>query len=455
MSASVKSKCFKPARGHAAGAKACALLLLAVGALCLPACGGRAVPEDPPLPDAASSAAASAFTSAVPVTEAAAVTETAAAADVAAVTEAAGKTAAPPTELRSLGGALAEKADAVAARYGAVGVQAAVARGGAVRYTYEYGAAVRPEGLPVTKDTKFRVASLSKFVTETVFLRLVDEGRAAVDGNVETYLGCPVRNPSYPDTVITPAMLMTHSSSLLDSAAFLEGRQNGSSIPLAELLRNPSSYSGSRPGTAESYSNFGVAVLGAACEKLTGASFERLASEYVFTPLGIDAAYTASALAEPSLLGELYGQGGLTRERQLAEAFREEPGQTYHLVQGNLTVSAADYLSVLCRVWRDAFSAGQGVLLSKESAAAMFRPQFADEGFGQRRCDSVIDGLSLCCHTGSNFGMFAAFAFSPETGDGVVVLTSGADTGIDPASDIYQVCLDYIRLFYANDALPG
>ena len=452
MSASVKSTCFKPARGSAAAIVFRALLLPAAGALCLSACRGdrQAVPERA-VPPATASCAVTA-TDAATVSKAAMVTQAATAAD--ARVKAAGEAAAP-LEIRLLCGTLAEEADAVAARYGAVGVQAAVTRGGAVRYTYEYGTAVRPQGLPVTRDTKFRVASLSKFVTETVFLRLVDEGRASLDENVETYLGCPVRNPSYPDTPVTPAMLMTHTSSLLDSAAFLEGRLNGSSVPLAELLQSPSSYSGSRPGTAFVYSNFGVAVLGAACEKLTGTSFERLASEYVFGPLGIDAAYTASALSDPSLLGELYGQGGLTRERQLAEAFRAEPGQTYHLVQGNLTVSAADYAAVLCRVWRDAFAAEESVLLSGQSAGAMFRPRFAGEGFGQRRCESVIDGLSLCCHTGSNFGMYAAFAFSPETGDGVVVLTSGADTGTDPASDIYQVCLDYIRLFYANEALPS
>ena len=81
----------------------------------------------------------------------------------------------------------------------------------------------------------------------------------------------------------------------------------------------------------------------------------------------------------------------------------------------------------------------------------MFRAQFGLEGFGQWHTQSAVPGVPLCCHTGSNFGMFSAFVFCETTGDGVVVLTSGAETGKDADSEIYNVCLDYIRLFYGAD----
>lgn len=345
----------------------------------------------------------------------------------------------------------AQSADRIAERYGAVGVQAAVIRDGAVRYAYSYGTAVREDNIPVTADTKYRAASLSKFVTEVVFMRLVDEGTVSLDEDVGAYLGYRVRNPSYPDVPVTPRMLMSHIASVIDSGDFLEGRLNGSSIPLRELVSSGASYAGYCPGTQYSYSNFGVSLIGAACEKVTGRSFESLAEEYIFRPLGIDAAYTASALSRPDLLGELYGSGGMTRDAQLREAFLDIPGETYHLVQGNLTISATDYAKILCRVYQDASAADGGVLLSAQSAQEMFRAQSGAEGFGQWHTGSAVPGISLCCHTGSNFGMFSTFVFSETTGDGVVVLTSGAETGKDADSGIYNVCLDYIRLLYGAD----
>ena len=345
----------------------------------------------------------------------------------------------------------ADSADQIAERYGAVGVQAAVIRNGTVRYVYSYGTAVRSDNIPVTADTKYRVASLSKFVTEVIFMRLVDEGMTSLDEDIGTYLGCQVRNPSYPDVPITPRMLMVHIASVIDSGDFLEGRLNGSSIPLRELVSSGASYAGYCPGTQYSYSNFGVSLIGAACEKVTGRSFESLAEEYIFRPLDIDAGYTASLLNRTDLLGELYGSGGMTRDAQLREAFLDVPGETYHLAQGNLTISAADYAKILCRVYQDASAADGGVLLSAQSAQEMFRAQFGLEGFGQWHTQSAVPGVSLCCHTGSNFGMFSTFVFCETTGDGVVVLTSGAETGKDADSEIYNVCLDYIRLLYGAD----
>ena len=372
-------------------------------------------------------------------------------APVGSVPSAPDESAVPTEALAGLKAETGQSADRIAERYGAVGVQAAVIRGGNVRYAYSYGTAVQAENIPVAADTKYRVASLSKFVTEVVVMRLVDEGRVFLDGDISDYLGYRVRNPYYPDDPITPRMLMEHSSSVIDSDAFLEGRLNGSSIPLSELVSSGASYAGYRPRAQYSYSNFGVSLVGAACEKVTGRSFESLAEEYIFRPLGIDAGYVASSLSRPDLLAELYGSGGMTRDAQLQEKFLDTPGETYHLVQGNLTISAADYAKILCRVYRDASAANGGVLLSAQSAQEMFRRQFGSEGFGQWHTESAVPGVSLCCHTGSNFGMFSTFVFNETTGDGVVVLTSGADTGKDAGSGIYNVCLDYIRLLYGID----
>lgn len=341
-------------------------------------------------------------------------------------------------------------ADELCRKYGAVSVQAAVIRDGKVTATYEYGLADRGSGRKTTRETKYRVASLSKLAAEIVFMRLCDEGLADTHTDIGEYLGYEVRNPSYPDVPVTAEMLMAHTSSVIDSSAFLTSRQNHSSVPLKELLQSGGSYSAAEPGTSYAYSNFGVAVLGAVCEKITGRHFYELARDYLFDKLGIDAAFTASMLENTDELAVLYGFGGYSVSQQLNESFCDELAQTHHLVQGNLTISARDYAKLICVLLNNGKAESGEVILSPESVKEMLSDHYngAEElGYGVWFSENYIDGEKVAAHTGSNFGMFSSFVFSPEKRNGVVVLTSGADGSIKFDEDMTYICLELIRHF--------
>ena len=181
--------------------------------------------------------------------------------------------------------------DRICGKYDATGVQVAVIKNGKMFDTYEYGVARKDGNIPVTADTKYRVASLSKLVTDIVFMRLCEDGLLDLNADISNYLGFKVRNPRYPESVITPAMLMSHTSSIVDSQKFLSSRLSSSSERIENLLERNDSYSYSKPGTEFSYSNFSVALIGSICEKTTGKAFDTLAHEYIFNPMGIDASY--------------------------------------------------------------------------------------------------------------------------------------------------------------------
>ncbi|MCS6825916.1 MAG: beta-lactamase family protein, partial [Caldilinea sp.] len=74
--------------------------------------------------------------------------------------------------------------------------------------------------LPVTAQTKFRVASISKLVTALATMQLVERGRLNLDADVSNALGWTLRNPYWPDLPITPRMLLTHTSSLRDGEVY-------------------------------------------------------------------------------------------------------------------------------------------------------------------------------------------------------------------------------------------
>lgn len=350
---------------------------------------------------------------------------------------------------------LKAKADQISEKYGSVAVQVAVMKNNSLVYTYEYGYADAFSKTNVTADTKFRVASLAKLITDSVFMKLCDLGLASIDADISDYLGFKVRNPYYPDKVITPTMLMSHTSTILNSSSFQYSRDNGSFMTIRELIESPDCFANCEPGTYYSYSNFGVAVIGAICETLTGKHFNELAREYFFEPLNIDASYLASDLKDPSLLANLYGSEGLTVQEQMATRFNSNIGQTHHLVQGNLIISAKDYTKFLAM-----FSAGgvtpDGVrLLSESSIAQMKISRIYDEcnlgsGFGIEENRNVFENRTLYSHTGNAYGMHSIYIIDPETGDGMTVLTSGSSVEYLDSRGIYDICYDFVKLMFPN-----
>ena len=345
--------------------------------------------------------------------------------------------------------------DAIAARYGATGVQAAWIRDGRTAGSYTFGYADRAAGQAVRDDSAFRCASLSKTVCAMVVLRMQTDGLLRIDDDIGTLLGFPVRNPRYPDAVITLRMLMAHTSSIIDSTDFLDSRNAASSVPLRDLLSRRSSYSGARPGTQYAYSNFGVAVLAAAAETAAGKSFETLAQQYLFRPLAIDASFSASTLAQPQRAAALYGTSGNVQwsaARQMQETPARLIGQTHHIYQGNLTISASDYAAILCMLLHAA-DGSDTRLFPQEAAREMLSMQFRSasvtQGLCVKKAEHVMDGRSFWSHTGSNFGMYAAYVIDPADKSGVVVLTSGANA-VKDSSELPNICAEIIRTLYAR-----
>lgn len=351
----------------------------------------------------------------------------------------------PPVDITTTLDPIKTQIDEICEKYEATGVQVAVLKDGKLYGTHQYGYAVKEDEIKLTEDSKYRIASLSKLITDIIFMRLAEDGLVSLDADISEYLGFKVRNPHYPDAVITPAMLMSHMSSIIDSSRFLESRLNGSKEKLEDLLNSRDSYSATKPGTDYSYSNFSIAIVGCICEKVTGKNFDVLADEYIFDLLNIDAGYVASNIKKQSLVAAIYGEGGYSIGTQMEEKFCDELGQTHHLVQGNLTISAKDYITIAAVLCNEGKAADGTQILKKESVDKML----ADEvGFGFERNRNVIEGKEFLFHTGCNFGMFSGYVIDPETDFGICVLTSGAPGTKDGASYIYEIILEIIRLSY-------
>lgn len=171
----------------------------------------------------------------------------------------------------------------------------------------------RKKDLPVTEDTRFRVASVSKQFTSYTIMQLVEQGKLKLDGDVSDYLGFMLRNPAYPNTPITVRMLMSHTSSLRDGSIYAIAPP----LSVKEFFTPQGQYweegkhfapASEAPGEYFKYSNLNYGLLGTIIEKITGERFDLYQKEHIFKDLAIKADYTVGNFTpqEFKKLGAIY-----------------------------------------------------------------------------------------------------------------------------------------------------
>lgn len=181
------------------------------------------------------------------------------------------------------------------------GLAAGFAKDGVVRLARGYGIADLAQHREVSADTMFHIASITKTVTATSIMRLVEAGKLALDEPVSSYLDFPVTNPRFPDTAITCRQLLTHTSSISDAKYYdvdFRVRGHDATETLANFVRQYLSPAGSNysadgcfsataPGSAWDYSNVGFALLGYIASRAGGRDMREQSRADIFLPLGM------------------------------------------------------------------------------------------------------------------------------------------------------------------------
>jgi len=338
-------------------------------------------------------------------------------------------------------------------------------------------------GKPADAATLYRVASISKLVTTLGAMKLVEEGKLALDADVSAYLGYRLRNPHFPDAPITLRMLLSHTSSLRDDAGY-----SWESAELQDVLLHGSAAmwsSHAKPGAYFSYANLPWGVVGTIMEKVTGERFDRLMRRLVVDPLGMQGGYNPADLpAERAThVATLYRKATAGDKQvwnpqgpwipQVDDYSRSPPiararagyvagtNGTLFAPQGGLRASVAD----LGRVMRMLMAGGEldaKRYLSQESVDAILAPQWRRDGangdadYGSHRGrfnswglgsqhfldvsgpdfgDRLVEGggFTATGHLGDAYGLMATLAFDRASRSGFVFLVGG--TGFDPETD--------------------
>ena len=337
------------------------------------------------------------------------------------------------------------------------------------------------QDLPATPDTLYRIASISKMVTTLGLMRLLENGKVALDADVSAYLGFTLRNPHFPDRAITLRHLLTHRSSLRDEAGY--------SFPAGTALRDflvPggalhgagamwSSQAG--PGDYFTYCNLGWGLIGTLMERVTGERFDRLMRRLLLQPLGLEGGYNPAELPPAALakLAALYRKRSVDTEVWNANgpwiaqaddygvrAPAAPPGLENYVIgdnatpfspTGGLRIAARGLGTIMLMLMNGGVHEGQRILKA-ETLERMFARQWTADGEGgngdtlngffnawglgnahfpdQPGMRLVEGGFDAVGHLGDAYGLRSVFAFDPKRRHGMIVLVGG--TARDPGS---------------------
>lgn len=315
------------------------------------------------------------------------------------------------------------------------GLATAIVVGDEIVQAGGYGWANPEEESAVTPDTLFYLASVSKPLTATIAMRLVDRKLLDLDADVNQYLPFEVHNPYFPDQPITLRQLLTHSSSISDEGFYVRGDEfvsfgdwPGSLIQLLTDYLTPgglyydadtSFRDAAPPGSPSGYSNVGITLVGALVESVTGAPFETASHELLFDPLGMTESSWFLANLDVDLVAVPCAW--------TPEGYEAYPHFGLALFPaGNLRTSAVQ-LANFARLHLNRGKFEGRRILERKTAKRMVRLQSSgldrDWGFGFEIAQD--DEHRIASHGGGFTGVITDLWLGLDEGIGVVVLTNG------------------------------
>src|SRR5215510_6383485 len=241
-----------------------------------------------------------------------------------------------------------EKVDALAAAEfakdnrggGAIGIVS----GPELVWTKSYGYADMENKTPATKDTVYRIGSITKQFTALMLLQLVEAGKVRLSDPVEKYFPevNKVEGRFAGAPPITLVQLATHTSGLgrepADLQTYLKGTvSEWEKVMIAALPRTKYNF---EPGARFSYSNIGYAILGATLSRAAGQSYVEYVSQKIFAPLGMThTAFEPNEKIKPHL-AKGYDIQGSRADAETPE--REHQGRGYKVPNGAMYTTVGD-----------------------------------------------------------------------------------------------------------------
>ncbi len=315
-----------------------------------------------------------------------------------------------------------------------VGLAVAIVENGEIRFVKGYGVTYAGGNEPVTPDTIFRWASVSKGVAANMVVKLADQGRLSLYEPVAKY-AASLRLPAGNEHRATISDLLSHRLGLFSHAndSKLEDGMN------PRLLRGDLATLNAicPPGQCHSYQNVAYDAASEIVEKVTGRPYEQVVREQLFLPLGMSSAtMSRQGLVGARSWARPHRGGRTSKPVEVTEPYYRVPAA------GGVNSSIKDLA-----IWMQAQMGEEPEVLSPKVLSSVQSPRAntpgelgrmrkfrerlskATYGLGWRIYD--YSGHTVVGHRGGVTGYRSLIMFDPAKKSGVVALwnSSAAQPG--------------------------
>ena len=355
-----------------------------------------------------------------------------------------------------------------------VGFSVAIVNQDGILYEKGFGYSDVKAGKKYTALSIQNIASISKTFIGIALLKAQELGKLNLDDPISKYLPFEITNPHFPNSTITIRHLVTHTSSIKDSARYEKNgyvlkdvndngakangnfRASSEMISLEDFLKKnlnkdgqwfkKSTFLKSQPGNQFEYSNVAAGLAALVLEKATQTTFSSFTQEYILKPLNM------------SNSGWFFEDIDFTKHSKLY-IDRETEMAFYKLVtypDGGMITSSNNLGKYLVEVIKG--YNGVGTILTKESYIELFKPQLNANNHKERNEKSVYNdeynmgvfmGMSAkgqIGHTGYDPGVLTLMFFNAITKVGKIIIIN---TNIDNKEGIneYKAILKKLEEF--------
>lgn len=300
-------------------------------------------------------------------------------------------------------------------RPGSPGAAVVVMKDGKIAHSKGYGYSNLEYDVPITPDTVFHVASVSKQFTAMAVAILAKEGRISLDDEVKKYI------PEMPEFghPITIRHLLHHVSGLKDQWELLTmaGWRMDDVITMGHLMKiiTHQKELNFEPGFRFLYSNSGYTLLAVIVQRVSGMPFPDYMQKTIFEPLGMNNSHIH------------YDHQLIVKNK--AESYAPKPGGTYRKSVLNYANFGATSLFTTVEdlaKWLTNYAhpkiGGPEVISQMKEGYTLTGGKKIDYGFGI--ISKEYRKLKLIYHTGSDAGFRAYVGGFPEIDLGVVILSN-------------------------------
>ncbi|MEU7003621.1 serine hydrolase [Nonomuraea sp. NPDC046570] len=332
----------------------------------------------------------------------------------------------PMSKLDEVGAWLGHRLPDVLAGSRVPGAAVAVCAGGEV-VDGAAGVLSTATGVEATVDSLFQIGSITKVLTATLAMQLVDEEKLDLDAPVRTYLPEFRIADERAAERVTVRQLMCHVAGF-EGDIFTDTGKGDDCIEkfLGALHQVPQLF---EPGEMFSYNNAGFCVLGRIVESVRGKPFDDCMRTHLFEPLGLT--HAANDPYEAIIHRTAVGHIERTPGGQL------EPTHVWALARSNapagsmLAMRARDLLAFARMHLAGGLGPDGSPVLSPASVRAMRQPQIEQPDINQGAAWGLgwelfdLSGPTVFGHDGNTIGQSAFLRVVPERDVALVIVTNG------------------------------